>query len=72
MQEVQNGNFCFALDGQSFDLLRIHNPELLDRCVHRAKVCARMSPEHKQHLIECLQKLGYFNIFFHFNRLMYH
>ena len=58
MQDVHNGNYCFAINGESFDLLRIHDPALLDRCIHRAKVFARMSPEGKQHLIECLQKMG--------------
>jgi len=58
LQDVQNGNYCFAMDGQTFELLRINDPALLDRCIHRAKVFARMAPEHKQHLIECLQKLG--------------
>ena len=58
LQDVHNGNYCFAMDGQSFDLLRVHDPALLDKCIHRAKVFARMAPEHKQQLIEGLQKIG--------------
>ena len=58
MQDVHNGNYCFAMDGPSFELLRIHDPALLDKCIHRGKVFARMAPEHKQHLIEALQKIG--------------
>ncbi|KAI9554376.1 hypothetical protein GHT06_019648 [Daphnia sinensis] len=58
MQDVHNGNYCFAMDGQSFELLRIHDAALLDKCIHRGKVFARMAPEHKQHLIEALQKIG--------------
>ena len=70
MQDAQqSGNYCFVLDGSSFELLRIHNPALLDRCIHRAKVFARMSPEHKQHLIECLQKLGWISKSFSFGLL---
>ena len=42
MQDVHNGNYCFLIDGESFDLLRIHDPALLD-----PKVFARMSPENK-------------------------
>jgi magnesium-transporting ATPase (P-type) len=49
------------MDGSTFELLRIHDLALLDRCIHRSKVFARMAPEHKQHLIEALQKIGYAN-----------
>lgn len=52
------GNYCFVMDGQSFELLRNHDPSLLDKCIHRGKVFARMGPADKQHLIEALQKIG--------------
>lgn len=58
LQDVHNGNYCFAMDGQSFELLRIHDPTLFQTCIHRSKVFARMAPDHKQHLIEALQKIG--------------
>jgi magnesium-transporting ATPase (P-type) len=60
-QDIHNGNYCFTMDGSTFELLRIHDLALLDRCIHRSKVFARMAPEHKQHLIEALQKIGYAN-----------
>ena len=56
--DVHNGNYCFAMDGHSFELLRIHDLPLLEKCIHRGKVFARMAPVHKQHLIEALQKIG--------------
>ena len=58
VRDVHNGNYCFAMDGQSFELLRIHDLPLLEKCIHRGKDFARMAPEHKQHLIEALQKIG--------------
>ena len=61
-QGIHNGDYCFSMDGPSFELLRIHDPELLDKCIHRCKIFARMAPEYKQHLIEALQKMGYENL----------
>ena len=58
MRDVHNGNYCFAIDGPSFELLRNHDPALLSKCIHKGKVFARMAPEHKQHLIESLQRIG--------------
>lgn len=58
MKDVHNGEYCFAIDGNSFELLRTYDPALLAKCIHRGKVFARMAPEHKQHLIECLQRQG--------------
>ena len=61
-QDIRNGDYCFSMDGTSFELLRNHDPKLLDKCIHRCKVFGRMAPEHKQHLIEALQKMGYENL----------
>lgn len=59
MKDVHAGNYCFAMEGETFELLRAHDPLLLNKCIHRGKVFARMSPEHKQQLIEALQFIGY-------------
>ena len=56
---VHNGNYCFALDGKTFNALITYDFSLMERIVHRAKVFARMAPEDKQYLIEILQKIGY-------------
>ena len=37
-----------------------HLSELLKRLVVRGTIFARMSPDHKQHLVEELQALGYY------------
>jgi len=57
-QDTHNGNYCFALDGSTFNLLRMHDLALFQKVIHRAKVFARMAPEDKQYLIESLQKIG--------------
>ncbi|GIY70495.1 hypothetical protein CDAR_492031 [Caerostris darwini] len=48
-----------ALEGEAFNLLRMYNPELLEKVVLKGAIFARMLPEHKLHLIECFQNLGY-------------
>ena len=58
LRDVHSGDYCMALDGQTFESLRIHDPALLQKVIVRAKVFARMSSENKQHLIETLQLLG--------------
>eukprot|EP00095_Tigriopus_kingsejongensis_P012017 maker-scaffold982_size73714-snap-gene-0.8 protein:Tk12017 transcript:maker-scaffold982_size73714-snap-gene-0.8-mRNA-1 annotation:"cation-transporting atpase 13a3" len=50
----------FALDGNTFEIIRNHFPDILDRIVVRGAVFARMSPEQKQILVEHLQELGYY------------
>jgi len=59
LQDVHNGVYCFAMEGSTFEVLKQHDPKLLDKCAHRAKVFARMAPEHKQQLMEVLQNIGY-------------
>jgi len=57
--DVHSGDYCFILDGTTFECLRTYDLPLLEKIVHRAKVFARMAPEDKQHLIEILQGIGY-------------
>lgn len=61
---AHNGNYCFALDAHTFNLLRVHNLTLFEKVIHRAKVYARMATEDKQYLVGSLQRIGYPN---HFN-----
>nr|XP_042900067.1 polyamine-transporting ATPase 13A3 [Parasteatoda tepidariorum] len=51
--------YSIAMEGETFNLLRVHDAHLLIKLVLRGAVFARMSPEHKLHLIEILQNLGY-------------
>ncbi|CAL1273355.1 unnamed protein product [Larinioides sclopetarius] len=48
-----------AMEGETFNLIRMYNPELLDKMVLKGAIFARMLPEHKLYLIECFQNLGY-------------
>lgn len=52
--------YKFALDGRSFDVLRMCFPDIYEKVLVRCVVCARMSPEQKQILVESLQRLGYY------------
>ncbi|CAL1273353.1 unnamed protein product [Larinioides sclopetarius] len=47
-----------AMEGETFNLIRMYNPELLDKMVLKGAIFARMLPEHKLYLIECFQNLG--------------
>lgn len=58
INSVQDMNYVFACDGKTFGLIRNHDRALLDRIVQRGKIFARMLPEQKIHLIECLKDLG--------------
>lgn len=49
-----------ALSGKTFQVLREHYPQLLNRVAVRGTIFARMSPEQKQQLIELLQELGFY------------
>ncbi len=49
----------FACDGKTFGLIRDHDRALLDRIVQRGKIFARMLPEQKIHLVECMKDLGW-------------
>ena len=51
-------NYAFACDGRTFGLIRTHDATLLNSIVQKGKIFARMLPEQKIHLIECLKDLG--------------
>lgn len=58
IKSVQEKNYVFACDGKTFGLIRNNDKALLDRIVQRGKIFARMLPEQKIHLIECMKDLG--------------
>ena len=51
-------NYAFACDGRTFDLIRTHDRTLLNAIVQKGKIFARMLPEQKIHLIECMKDMG--------------
>lgn len=51
-------NYAFACDGRTFGLIRTHDRTLLNAIVQKGKIFARMLPEQKIHLIECMKDLG--------------
>lgn len=53
-------DFCFAVTGRTWSIVKTHFPELLSRIVTRGAVFARMSPDQKQQLVQELQNLGYY------------
>ncbi|KAL1121979.1 hypothetical protein AAG570_003387, partial [Ranatra chinensis] len=53
-------SYSFALTGSTWTALREHHPDLLARVAARGAVFARMSPDHKQQLIQELQGLDYY------------
>ena len=58
IQDMTSDNYVFACDGTTFRKIRNQDPELFKRIVHRGKIFARMLPEQKIELIECLKQLG--------------
>lgn len=52
------GNYCFALTGRTWAVIRRDHPNLTEKIAVRGTVFARMSPEQKGQLIEELQDLG--------------
>ncbi|XP_077511904.1 polyamine-transporting ATPase 13A3-like isoform X2 [Amblyomma americanum] len=49
----------FAVDGQSFAVLRSHFPDVYEKLLVNGVVFARMTPQQKVELVEDLQSLGY-------------
>ncbi|GFQ89258.1 probable cation-transporting ATPase 13A4, partial [Trichonephila clavata] len=47
------------MDGETFNLIRQYDSELLKKVVLKGAIFARMLPEHKLYLIESFQNLGY-------------
>merc|ERR1719195_2140720 len=58
VKSMSSENYVFACDGNTFRHIRGRDPELFKRIVHRGKIFARMLPEQKIELIECLKQLG--------------
>ncbi|KAI5749947.1 hypothetical protein M8J76_011676 [Diaphorina citri] len=52
-------NYCLAMTGKTWTIIRTHFPELVPRIVTRGTVFSRMSPDQKQQLVQTLQSLGY-------------
>ncbi|KAH6931879.1 hypothetical protein HPB50_001305 [Hyalomma asiaticum] len=49
----------FAVDGQSFSVLRAHFPDVYEKLLVNGVVFARMTPQQKVELVEDLQSFGY-------------
>lgn len=64
IQDVERGitncNYRFALTGQTWQALREHYPDFVDRICVRGTIFARMSSDQKQQLIIELMRLGYY------------
>ncbi|XP_025263819.1 probable cation-transporting ATPase 13A3 isoform X2 [Camponotus floridanus] len=64
IQDVEHGmvncNYRFALTGQTWQVLREHYPDLVDRICVRGTIFARMNSDQKQQLIMELMRLGYY------------
>lgn len=64
IQDVERGitncNYRFVLTGQTWQVLKEHYPDLVDRICVRGTIFARMSSDQKQQLIMELMRLGYY------------
>jgi cation-transporting ATPase 13A3/4/5 len=58
--EQPGAKYSFALTGTTWTVLREYYPEVLSKVATRGAVFARMSPDHKQQLIQELQTLEYY------------
>ncbi|KAJ1522556.1 hypothetical protein ONE63_001742 [Megalurothrips usitatus] len=58
--DMSGKDFCFALTGRTWSIIKNHFPELIPRIVTRGAVFARMSPDQKQQLVQELQGIGYY------------
>lgn len=54
-----NNNYRFAVTGKVWEIVRDYYPHILPKLVTRGNIFARMSPEHKQQLVQELQTVGY-------------
>ncbi|CAJ0607439.1 unnamed protein product [Cylicocyclus nassatus] len=57
-QPIQS-SYHLAISGPTFAVITHEYPELLDSLVTVCDVFARMAPDQKQQLINCLQEIGY-------------
>jgi magnesium-transporting ATPase (P-type) len=55
-----NNNYHFAITGKSFNVVRDHYPDVMERLITRGAIFARMSPDQKETLVAGLQGLGYY------------
>jgi len=53
-------NYRFALTGQTWQILRKHYPNLVDRICVRSAIFARMGSDQKQQVVTELMRLGYY------------
>ncbi|XP_050441362.1 polyamine-transporting ATPase 13A3-like [Adelges cooleyi] len=53
------GEYCFALTGRTWAIIRDTFPDLLPRILVKGAVFARMKSEQKQQLVQELQHIGY-------------
>ena len=60
VQTYDEASIKYAIDGQSFGVIRRENGDFLKELVMQGVVFARFSPDQKQQLIEALQQVGYF------------
>ncbi|XP_014273142.1 polyamine-transporting ATPase 13A3 [Halyomorpha halys] len=58
--KAEGNDYSFALTGSTWTVLRSHYPDLMNKVARRGAVFARMSPDHKQQLVQTLQTLDYF------------
>lgn len=52
--------YCFVMTGKTWTVARMHFSDVIPRLVTRGTVFARMTPDHKQQLVQELQALGYY------------
>ncbi|XP_048250053.1 polyamine-transporting ATPase 13A3-like isoform X2 [Haliotis rufescens] len=58
--DMDNQRFHFAVTGRSWSVIRQFFPDMLAKIVVRGTIFARMGPDQKAQLVECLQTLGYY------------
>jgi cation-transporting ATPase 13A3/4/5 len=57
---TDDSGYCFVMTGKTWMIAKTHFPDTVSRLVTRGAVFARMSPDHKQQLVQELQALGYY------------
>ncbi|PNF39587.1 hypothetical protein B7P43_G11044 [Cryptotermes secundus] len=55
-----DSGYCFVMTGKTWMIAKTHFPDTVPRLATRGAVFARMSPDHKQQLVQELQALGYY------------
>jgi cation-transporting ATPase 13A3/4/5 len=59
-EATTDSGYCFVMTGKTWMIAKTHFPDIVPRLVTRGAVFARMSPDHKQQLVQELQALGYY------------